>query len=105
MGLFGTVWGIMNAFRGLSMAQSSSIQAVAPGISEALIATAIGLAAAIPAVMAYNHFAGRVRVLAAGGSGDDEAAGLLLVAVDTSTAARLAAASTTATLTVSLPPP
>jgi biopolymer transport protein TolQ len=65
VGLFGTVWGIMNAFRGLSVTQSSSIQAVAPGISEALIATAIGLAAAIPAVMAYNHFAGRVRVLAA----------------------------------------
>ena len=64
VGLFGTVWGIMNAFRGLSVTQSSSIQAVAPGISEALIATAIGLAAAIPAVIAYNHFAGRVRVLA-----------------------------------------
>jgi biopolymer transport protein TolQ len=63
VGLFGTVWGIMNAFRGLSVTQSSSIQAVAPGISEALIATAIGLAAAIPAVMAFNHFAGRVRVL------------------------------------------
>ena len=65
IGLFGTVWGIMNAFRGLSVTQSSSIQAVAPGISEALIATAIGLAAAIPAVVAYNHFAGQVRVLAA----------------------------------------
>lgn len=65
VGLFGTVWGIMNAFRGLSVTQSSSIQAVAPGISEALIATAIGLAAAIPAVMAYNHFADRVRVLGA----------------------------------------
>jgi biopolymer transport protein TolQ len=65
VGLFGTVWGIMNAFRGLSVTQSSSIQAVAPGISEALIATAIGLAAAIPAVMAYNHFAGKVRVLSA----------------------------------------
>ena len=65
VGLFGTVWGIMNAFRGLSVTQSSSIQAVAPGISEALIATAIGLAAAIPAVIAYNHFAGKVRVLSA----------------------------------------
>ncbi len=65
VGLFGTVWGIMNAFRGLSVTQSSSIQAVAPGISEALIATAIGLAAAIPAVMAYNYFAGKVRVLSA----------------------------------------
>ncbi len=63
IGLFGTVWGIMNAFRGLSTAQTSSIQAVAPGISEALIATAVGLAAAIPAVVAYNHFNREVRVL------------------------------------------
>ena len=63
IGLFGTVWGIMNAFRGLSTAQSSSIQAVAPGISEALVATAVGLAAAIPAVVAYNHFSRDVRVL------------------------------------------
>jgi biopolymer transport protein TolQ len=65
IGLFGTVWGIMNAFRGLSAAQSSSIQAVAPGISEALIATATGLMAAIPAVVAYNYFARQVRVLSA----------------------------------------
>lgn len=63
IGLFGTVWGIMNAFRGLSMTQSSSIQAVAPGISEALVATAAGLFAAIPAVVAYNHFARQIRVL------------------------------------------
>ena len=56
IGLFGTVWGIMNAFRGLSATQSSSIQAVAPGISEALIATATGLFAAIPAVVAYNRY-------------------------------------------------
>lgn len=63
IGLFGTVWGIMNAFRGLSTTQSSSIQAVAPGISEALIATAAGLAAAIPAVVAYNYFARQIRVL------------------------------------------
>jgi biopolymer transport protein TolQ len=63
VGLFGTVWGIMNAFRGLSVTHSSSIQAVAPGIAEALIATAAGLAAAIPALMAYNHFAQRIRVL------------------------------------------
>jgi biopolymer transport protein TolQ len=56
IGLFGTVWGIMNAFRGLSATHSSSIQAVAPGIAEALIATAIGLFAAIPAVVAYNRF-------------------------------------------------
>jgi biopolymer transport protein TolQ len=65
IGLFGTVWGIMNAFRGLSVTHSSSIQAVAPGIAEALIATAMGLAAAIPAVVAYNHFVQRIRVLAA----------------------------------------
>ncbi len=57
IGLFGTVWGIMNAFSGLGHATSTSIQAVAPGISEALIATAIGLAAAIPAAIAYNYFA------------------------------------------------
>ena len=63
IGLFGTVWGIMTAFRGLSTAQTSSIQAVAPGISEALIATAVGLAAAIPAVVAFNHFSREVRVL------------------------------------------
>jgi len=64
IGLFGTVWGIMNAFRGLSVTHSSSIQAVAPGIAEALIATALGLAAAIPALMAYNHFVQRIKVLA-----------------------------------------
>lgn len=63
IGLFGTVWGIMNAFIGLSQVKSSSIQAVAPGISEALIATAIGLAAAIPAAIAYNYFMQQVRVL------------------------------------------
>ena len=65
IGLFGTVWGIMNAFRGLSVTHSSSIQAVAPGIAEALIATAAGLAAAIPALMAYNHFVQRIKVLTA----------------------------------------
>jgi biopolymer transport protein TolQ len=63
IGLFGTVWGIMTAFRGLSTAQSSSIQAVAPGISEALIATAVGLFAAIPALIGYNYFARQIRVL------------------------------------------
>jgi len=65
IGLFGTVWGIMNAFLGLSTTQTSSIQAVAPGIAEALIATAAGLVAAIPAVMAYNYFARQIRVLSA----------------------------------------
>jgi biopolymer transport protein TolQ len=64
VGLFGTVWGIMNAFRGLSAAQASSIQAVAPGIAQALIATAVGLAAAIPAVVAYNYFTARVQEFA-----------------------------------------
>jgi biopolymer transport protein TolQ len=63
IGLFGTVWGIMNAFLGLSATQASTIQAVAPGISEALIATATGLFAAIPAVVGYNHFARQIRVL------------------------------------------
>lgn len=65
IGLFGTVWGIMTAFLGLSSTTSSSIQAVAPGIAEALIATAVGLAAAIPAVVMYNRFARQVRVLTA----------------------------------------
>jgi biopolymer transport protein TolQ len=64
IGLFGTVWGIMTAFIGLSAAHSSNIQAVAPGIAEALITTAIGLVAAIPAQMFYNYFIARVRDLA-----------------------------------------
>lgn len=64
IGLFGTVWGIMHAFIGLSQVKTSSIQAVAPGISEALIATAIGLAAAIPAAIFYNYFMQQVRILA-----------------------------------------
>lgn len=63
IGLFGTVWGIMNAFMGLSQVKSSSIQAVAPGISEALIATAIGLVAAIPAAIFYNYFSQQLRIL------------------------------------------
>ena len=57
VGLFGTVWGIMNAFRGLANVQQATLAQVAPGIAEALIATAIGLFAAIPAVVAYNRFA------------------------------------------------
>lgn len=56
VGLFGTVWGIMNAFRGLANVQQATLASVAPGIAEALIATAIGLFAAIPAVVAYNRF-------------------------------------------------
>ena len=63
IGLFGTVWGIMNAFRGIGLRGSASLAIVAPGISEALIATAAGLAAAIPAVVAYNYFTNKVRVL------------------------------------------
>jgi biopolymer transport protein TolQ len=55
-GLFGTVWGIMNAFRGLANVQQATLATVAPGISEALIATAMGLFAAIPAVLAYNRY-------------------------------------------------
>lgn len=57
IGLFGTVWGIMNAFRGLANVQQATLASVAPGIAEALVATAIGLFAAIPAVVAYNRFA------------------------------------------------
>jgi biopolymer transport protein TolQ len=56
VGLFGTVWGIMNSFRHLTGGAANTLEAVAPGIAEALIATAIGLFAAIPAVIAYNHF-------------------------------------------------
>ena len=60
IGLFGTVWGIMNSFRGLSSVAQATLSQVAPGIAEALIATAIGLFAAIPAVIAYNKFASSV---------------------------------------------
>ena len=60
IGLFGTVWGIMNSFSGIGLKGSASLAVVAPGISEALIATAIGLVAAIPAVVAYNHFVTRI---------------------------------------------
>jgi len=56
IGLFGTVWGIMEAFRGIGLKGSANLAVVAPGISEALIATAAGLAAAIPAVVAFNYF-------------------------------------------------
>jgi len=64
IGLFGTVWGIMNAFRGLANMAQATLAHVAPGIAEALIATAIGLFAAIPAVIAYNRFASSVDRLA-----------------------------------------
>lgn len=65
IGLFGTVWGIMNSFRGLANVQQATISTVAPGISEALVATAIGLFAAIPAVIAYNRFSSRADSLLA----------------------------------------
>ncbi|MBI3399351.1 MAG: protein TolQ [Deltaproteobacteria bacterium] len=60
IGLFGTVWGIMNSFMGIGLKGSASLAVVAPGISEALITTAMGLIAAIPAVVAYNHFVARI---------------------------------------------
>lgn len=62
IGLFGTVWGIMHSFRGLANSTQATLATVAPGISEALVATAMGLFAAIPAVMAYNRFAAKVDV-------------------------------------------
>ena len=62
IGVFGTVWGIMQSFRGLANATQATLATVAPGISEALVATAMGLFAAIPAVLAYNRFAARVEV-------------------------------------------
>ena len=61
IGLFGTVWGIIDAFRGIGATGNASLATVAPGISEALVATAIGLVAAIPALMAYNYFQGRLK--------------------------------------------
>jgi biopolymer transport protein ExbB len=61
IGLFGTVWGIMNSFIGISKSQTTNLAVVAPGIAEALLATAFGLAAAIPAVIIYNHFARRTK--------------------------------------------
>ena len=64
VGLFGTVWGIMNSFRGLAQVAQATLGTVAPGIAEALIATAMGLFAAIPAVVAYNRFAGDLNRLA-----------------------------------------
>jgi biopolymer transport protein TolQ len=63
IGLFGTVWGIMNSFRAIAALKTASVSNVAPGIAEALIATAIGLVAAIPAVMAYNYFVRKIRVV------------------------------------------
>ena len=66
IGLFGTVWGIMHSFRGLANSTQATLATVAPGISEALVATAVGLLAAIPATMAYNAFVGRIEGISAG---------------------------------------
>ena len=63
IGLFGTVWGIMSTFQGIGLSGSASLAVVAPGISEALIATAAGLAVAIPSVIAYNYFVGKIRLI------------------------------------------
>ncbi len=63
IGLFGTVWGIMNSFRGLASQHQATLATVAPGISEALVATAMGLFAAIPAVLAYNRYSARAEAL------------------------------------------
>ena len=64
IGLFGTVWGVISAFSGLANSNMATLRAVAPGIAEALLATAFGLIAAIPAVVAYNHFVHRIRNIA-----------------------------------------
>jgi biopolymer transport protein TolQ len=66
IGLFGTVWGIMSAFQSIAISQNTSLAAVAPGIAEALVATAFGLVAAIPAVVAYNKFTSDLKRIAAG---------------------------------------
>ncbi|WMJ70400.1 tonB-system energizer ExbB [Stenotrophomonas sp. 24(2023)] len=65
VGLFGTVWGIMNSFVGIAASNTTNLAVVAPGIAEALLATAMGLVAAIPAVVIYNHFSRRLAVLRA----------------------------------------
>jgi biopolymer transport protein TolQ len=78
IGLFGTVWGIMNSFRSIAASQNTTLAVVAPGIAEALFATAIGLLAAIPASIAYNHFATSVGRIAARLEGfSDEFAAIL----------------------------
>jgi biopolymer transport protein TolQ len=63
IGLFGTVWGIMSSFHGIGLRGSANLAVVAPGISEALIATAAGLAVAIPAVIAFNYFNQKIRII------------------------------------------
>jgi len=83
VGLFGTVWGIMNSFIGISASQTTNLAVVAPGIAEALLATAMGLVAAIPAVVIYNHFARRIAAYKAL-VGDTSAAVLRLISRDLS---------------------
>jgi biopolymer transport protein TolQ len=65
VGLFGTVWGVIDAFQRIGVQKTASLVAVAPGISEALIATAAGLAVAIPALWGYNHYVNKIRSLSA----------------------------------------
>ncbi len=83
VGLFGTVWGIMNSFIGISQSQTTNLAVVAPGIAEALLATAVGLVAAIPAVVIYNHFARQITAYKALVA-DSSAAVLRLVSRDLS---------------------
>jgi len=83
IGLFGTVWGVMTSFAGLANASTATLRAVAPGIADALIATAFGLFAAIPAVIAYNHFVYQIRNL---GGQLDELQTELLAAIEERTA-------------------
>ena len=90
IGLFGTVWGIIDAFHGLGTAGAATLRAVAPGISEALITTAAGLFAAIPAVIAYNILLGQIREF---GSRMDDFSLEVMNTVERATAARPAAAA------------
>ena len=78
VGLFGTVWGVMTSFAGLASANVATLRAVAPGIADALVATAFGLFAAIPAVIAYNQFVYQIRNI--GGQLDDLQVELLAIA-------------------------
>jgi biopolymer transport protein TolQ len=78
IGLFGTVWGVLTSFSGLANSNVATLRAVAPGIADALITTAIGLFTAIPAVIAYNHFVYQIRNL--GGQLDDVQVEMLAIA-------------------------
>lgn len=93
VGLFGTVWGIMNSFVGIAKSHTTNLAVVAPGIAEALLATAIGLAAAIPAVVVYNIL-GRISAGQKGRIGDAAAEVLRLVSRDLDRAAAGAQAQT-----------